>query len=78
VYGCTSDPRVSFLIEVGELLLAGISDKLEGCKRSSRIWLRSVRSLPACSISLPNAFGTNHILPLLPAFLRRHPAEAHW
>jgi DNA-binding transcriptional LysR family regulator len=68
------------LTEAGERLLAGIGDKLDGLQAVITD-VAAERQEPAgvLKVSLPNAFGADHILPLLPAFLRRYPAvKADW
>ena len=68
------------LTEAGERFFVQIGDKLDGLKAAIRE-VAADRLEPAgtLKISLPNTFGLDYILPLLPQFLARYPAvNAEW
>lgn len=72
--------RTLTLTEEGERFLAAIRDDLDGLQ-AAIAGMATERGEPAgvLKVSLSPTFGLGYILPLLPAFLARHPAvRADW
>jgi DNA-binding transcriptional LysR family regulator len=62
------------LTEAGETFRSAIAENLEGLQAGiAGISTGSEEPAGRLKVSLPPAFGTAHILPLLPAFLARYP-----
>ena len=62
------------LTEAGETFLATIGANLEGLQNAIAAVSAEVgQPAGVLKVSLPPTFGMSHVLPLLPAFLQRHP-----